>query len=164
VHLTAEVRYAADIARVGAMLADPDFVAAKVRASGALSQHVEVVHTSPDAFTVTTRRNMPTTGIPAQFRSLAGSSIEVRLVEAWEAQRDEERRGTIVVEIIGAPVRLTGTLRLTSGGDGSTTQYLDGDLRASVLLFASAVEDATARAVTEAAKAEERTAAAWLAT
>lgn len=163
-HVTAEVRYPADISRVGAMLADPDFVAAKVRATGALSQHVEVVHTSTDAFTVTTRRNMPTTGIPAQFRSLAGNSIEVRLVEAWEAQRGEERRGTIVVEVMGAPVRLTGTLRLTSAGEGATTQLLDGDLRASLPLFASAVEDATARAVAEAAKAEERTAVAWLAT
>ena len=163
-HLTAEVRYPADIARVGAMLSDPDYVAAKVRATGALSQHVEVVHNAPDAFTVTTRRHMPTTGIPAQFRSLAGNSIEVRLVEAWEAQRGDERLGTIVVEIIGAPVRLTGTLRLTPDGDGATTQYLDGDLRASVPLFASAVEDATARALTEAAKAEERTASAWLAT
>ena len=162
-HLTEGVRYEADITRVGSMLADQDFVAAKVRASGALSQHVEVVHTSPDAFTVTTRRSMPTTGIPAQFRSLAGSSIEIRQVEAWEAQRGDERHGTIVVEVTGAPVRLTGTLRLVAGPEGSTTQHLDGDLRASIPLFASAVEEATARAVAEAVKAEERAAAAWLA-
>jgi hypothetical protein len=163
VHLNEEARYEADITRVGAMLADEAFVAAKVRASGALSQHVEVVHTSPDAFTVTTRRSMPTTGIPTQFRSLVGSSIEVRQVEAWEAQRGDERHGTIVVEITGAQVRLTGTLRLLAGPDGSTTQHLDGDLRASIPLFASAVEEATARAVAEAVKAEERVAATWLA-
>lgn len=162
-HLTAEVRYPADIARVGAMLSDPEYVAAKVRASGASDQHVAVMQTAPDAFTVTTRRTMPTNGIPAQFRSLIGSSIEVRLVEAWEAQRGEERRGTIAVEILGAPVRLTGTLLLTSGDDGATTQHLEGDVRASVPLFASAVEEATARAVTEAVRAEERTAAEWLA-
>ena len=162
-HLTAEVRYPADIARVGALLADPDFVAAKVRASGASKQHVEVVRTSSDAFTVTTRRSMPTNGIPPQFRSLTGSTIEVRLVEAWEAQRGQERRGTLVVEIIGAPVRLTGTLLLTED-DGATTQHLEGELRASVPLFASAVEEATAQAVAEAVRAEERTAAEWLAT
>lgn len=162
-HLTAEIRYDADIARVGAMLADTDFVAAKVRSSGALSQHVEVVHSARGAFTVTTRRSMPTTGIPPQFRSLAGSTIEVRQVEAWEAQSGDERRGTIVVEITGAPVRLTGTLRLVGDG-GRTTQHLAGELRASVPLFASAIEEATARAVDEAVKAEERAAATWLAT
>lgn len=161
-HITAELRYQADIARVGSMLADEAFVAEKVRASGALSQHVEVVHNSPDAFTVITRRSMPSTGIPAQFRSLAGSSIEVRQVEAWEAQRGDERHGTIVVEITGAPVRLTGKLRLVAGADGSTTQHLDGELRASIPLFASAVEEATARAVIEAGKAEERAGAEWL--
>ena len=81
-HLTAEVRYPADIARVGAMLCDPEYVAAKVRASGASGQHVEVVHNSSDGFTVTTRRAMPTNGIPAQFRSLTGSTIEVQIGRA----------------------------------------------------------------------------------
>lgn len=162
-HLTEEVRYEADITRVGAMLSDKDFVAAKVRSSGARVQHVEVVRTAADAFTVTTRRSMPTTGIPPQLRSLAGSSIEVRQVEAWQTQAGDERHGTVVVEITGAPVRMTGTLRLVAEPDGSTTQHLNGDLRASIPLFASAVEEATARAVAEAVRAEERAAAQWLA-
>src|SRR5450830_39439 len=90
------------------MLADSEFVAAKVRASGALAQSVAVVGTSDRAFTVTTRRQMPTTGIPAQFRALLGSTLEVRQVEAWEAPSGDERLGTVVVEIVGAPVRLSG--------------------------------------------------------
>lgn len=162
-HLSAQARYEAGVDRVGAMLADEEFVAAKVRASGALSQQVDVVGTRDEAFTVTTRRQMPTTGIPAQFRSLVGASLEVRQVEAWEAAQPDGRRGTVVVEITGAPVRMTGTMRLTAEPDGTTTHRLDGELKASLPLFGSAVEEATAEAVQAAFAAEERTARTWLA-
>ena len=163
-HLTAQARYDADLGRVAAMLADEGFVAAKVRASGAVSEQVDVVGGADEAFTVTTRRQMPTTDIPAQFRSFVGATLEVRQVEAWEPPDDRRpgRRGTVVVEITGAPVRLTGTLTLTEEA-GGTVQRLDGELKASLPLFAGAVEEATAGAVRSAVEAEERAAAAWLA-
>lgn len=168
-HLSATAHYAAGLDRVVAMLADEAFVAAKVRACGAVSQQVDVVRLDSGAFTVTTRRHMPTTEIPAQFRSIVGASLEVRQVEAWEAPGDDAsatpgRTGTVVVEITGAPVRMTGTLRLEPGADGvGTTQVFEGELKASVPLFAAAVEEATAGAVRAAIAAEERTAQAWLA-
>ena len=162
-HLSAQARYAADTTRVAAMLADEEFVEAKVRASGALSQHVDVVGSSDAAFTVTTRRKVPTTAIPTHFRSLVGTTLEVRQVEAWEAPEKGERRGTVVVEITGAPVRMTGTMRLTPEPDGGTTHRFEGELKASVPLFAAAVEEATAGAVRSAVAAEERTGAIWLA-
>lgn len=167
-HLSAHARYDADLGAAVRMLADEEFVAAKVRASGALSQQVDVVGGPDEAFTVTTRRQMPTDGIPAQFRSLVGGSLEVRQVEAWEPPSGPDaddrpgRRGTVVVEILGAPVRMTGTLRLVAADDGTTVQHFEGELKASLPLFASAVEEATAEAVRAAITAEERTAAAWL--
>lgn len=161
-HITAQTSYDADPDRVAAMLADEAFVAAKVRASGALSQTVAVVGGADEAFTVTTRRQMPTTGVPAQFRSLVGSSLEVRQVEAWEAAGPHGRAGTVVVEVTGAPVRLTGTMRL-EGGPGSTRVHLDGDLKSSVPLFGSVVEEATAQALRSALAAEEQTGRKWLA-
>ncbi|MCU1432271.1 MAG: hypothetical protein JWP95_1376 [Actinotalea sp.] len=161
-HLSARSSYEADLDRVGSMLADETFVEAKVRASGALSQQVDVVGTAAEGFTVTTRRHMPTTAIPAHLRSLVGASLEVRQVEAWEPAQGAHRRGTVVVEITGAPVRVTGTLSLAEEPPGTTTVTFDGELRASVPLFGSAVEDATADAVRAAMDAEERTARAWL--
>ena len=162
-HLTAEIRYPADITTVGAMLADADYVATKVRESGALSQQVDVVRTGTDGFTVTTRRQMPTDDIPPQFRSLVGSTLEIRQVEAWGAQDDDERHGTLVIEIPGVPVRVTGTARLVAQPDGTTVEHLAGDVRASLPLFGPAIEQATAGAVEAAVAAEERSAAAWLA-
>lgn len=162
-HLTAHARYDADLDRVVRMLADEGFVETKVRASGAVSQQVDVVGTADEAFTVTTRRQMPTDQIPAQFRSLVGATLEVRQVEAWEAPTPGERRGTVVVEIVGVPVRMTGTLRLEPTAEGGTVQHVDADLKASIPLFAAAVEQETARALEAAIAAEERSGQAWLA-
>ena len=161
-HLSVQAHYDADVDRVAAMLADPEFVEAKVRASGALSQQVDVVGGAGADFTVTSRRHMPTTGIPAQFRSVVGASLEVRQVEAWEGPEPGARRGTVVVEITGAPVRMTGIMRLVPEADGTTTQHFEGELKASVPLFSAAVEEATAGAVRAAIEAEERTGTAWL--
>ena len=160
--MTVQASFDASPDRVAAMMADERFVAAKVRASGASGQTVAVVGGPSEAFTVTTRRQMPTTGIPAQFRSMVGSTLEVRQVEAWEAPGAHGRAGTIVVEVTGAPVRMTGTMRM-EGTAGRTTITFDGDLKASVPLFAGAIEEATAGAVLAALEAEERTGAVWLA-
>lgn len=162
-HLSVEAHYTADPTSVGQLFADPAFVTAKVQASGAMSQQVDVVGDADEDFTVTTRRQMPTTQIPPQFRSFVGANLEVRQVEAWEAAEGDVRRGTVVVEITGAPVRLSGRMRLEPGPDGGAVHRVEGELKASVPLFAAAVEEATAGAVRAAFTAEEKTAREWLA-
>lgn len=163
-HLSAKTSFDASPERVAAMFADLDFIATKVRATGAVAQKADVVGSSVGRFTVTTRRQMPTTDVPAQFRALVGGTLEVREVQAWQAPAEgaDARHGTIVVEVTGAPVRLTGTLRMTSDG-ATTTVAIDGDLKASIPFFASAVEQVIADAMHGAVRAEERAGATWLA-
>ncbi|KQR16712.1 DUF2505 domain-containing protein [Cellulomonas sp. Leaf334] len=145
------------------LLADPEYVHQKVRASGAFEQHVDITGSAADAFTVTTRRALPTDQIPAHLRSFVGSQIDVRQVEAWEAPApDGSRVGTVVVEIAGAPVRLSGRTALTPTGTGATTVTYDGELRASVPLFASAIEQATAGAIRSALEVEQGVAREWI--
>lgn len=161
-HLHLSFDLAADAATVARMLADPAYVHAKVLASGALDQQVDVVGSDAAAFTVTTRRSLPTDQIPANFRPLVGSQLDVRQVEAWEAAAaDHSRRGTVVVEITGAPVRLTGTASLTPAGDHTTLVY-DGDVKSSIPLFAASVEQAAAGAIRAGLTAEGVVAARWL--
>ncbi|MDO8108532.1 DUF2505 domain-containing protein [Isoptericola sp. b441] len=161
-HVTAEARFGADPQTVAAMFADEGFVRAKVEASGALSHTAGVVGDPDSGFTVTTRRQMPTDSIPVQFRSLVGGTLEVRQVEAWEPAGSDGRHGTVVVEVTGAPVRLTGTMHLTGDAAGST-MAVAGELRASIPLFGAAVEKAMAEAVLAALTAEEGAARSWLA-
>lgn len=140
---------------VARLLADPAYVDAKVRASGAHDRHVDVTGSTTEAFTVTTRRSLPTAQIPAHLAGLVGASIEVRQVEAWEAAApDGARTGTVVVEIVGAPVRVTGRTALAPAGPGTTTLSYDGDVRAALPIFGAAVEAAAAQAVQTALDAE----------
>lgn len=174
-HLRATLHYDADLSRVAAMLADHDFVDAKLRASGAAWQQANVVGDAAHEFRVTARRHMPADAIPAQFRSFVGSTLEVRHVEAWGApSADGERAGTAVVEIVGAPVRFTGRMRLSvaptdaaagtpPGAPAGARITIEGELKASVPLFASAIEEASAAAFRAALDAEEETGRAWLA-
>ncbi|WP_456789366.1 DUF2505 domain-containing protein [Cellulomonas sp. P5_C5] len=152
-----------DVRAAAQLLADPEYVHRKVRASGALEQHVDVTGDPDEAFTVTTRRALPTDQIPAHLRGFVGNQIDVRQVEAWEAPAsDGSRVGTVVVEIAGAPVRLSGRTALTPTGTGSTTVSYDGDLRATVPLFASAIEQATAGAIRSALEVEQDVAREWI--
>lgn len=161
-HLSATTQLDAGLDRVTAMLADREYAETVAGATGATSYQVDVAGSADGAFTVTTRRQMPTTDIPTQFRSLVGSSLEVLQVDAWEAPEPEGRRGTVVVEITGAPVRMTGTLWLRQDGT-VTTRDVRAEVRASVPLFGAAVESAVTDALRRAITAEERVAADWLA-
>lgn len=162
-HLQVTVPVPADPRTAGTMLADPVYVRAKVIASGAEVLHVDVAPAEDGALTVTTRRALPTDQIPANVRAFVGSTLEVRQVEAWEpAAADGTRTGTVAVEIAGAPVRLTGTVALTATDGGSAITY-DGDLKANVPLFGSAVEQAAAKAVRGALDAEAAVAREWVA-
>ena len=146
------------------LLSNPDYVHAKVRASGALEQHVDITGSPDAAFTVSTRRSLPTDQIPAHLRSFVGNRIDVRQVEAWEAPADDGSRiGTVVLDIAGAPVRLSGRTRLVPAGPDSTTVTYDGDLKATVPLFGGAIENATAGAVRAALEVEQDVARRWIA-
>lgn len=121
-HLQVTLTVASSPAVVARMLADPVYVRAKIRASGAVEQHVDIVPGADGTFTVTSRRSLPTDLIPSNIRPFVGASLDVRQVEAWEAARpDGSRNGTVVLEITGAPVRLTGTMTLrgVDGADGA---------------------------------------------
>lgn len=163
-HLQVTLSVPTDARTAGTMLADPVYVRAKVRASGAEDLQVDVTPGEEGAFTVTTRRALPTDQIPPNVRAFVGSTLEVRQAEAWEPPAaDGGRRGTVAVEIAGAPVRLTGTVVLAGEGGASTITY-DGDLKAHVPLFGAAVEEAAAKAVRGALQAEEAVAREWVAT
>lgn len=159
------LRYPAEPARVVAMLADPDFSRRVIVAADGKPEAVDVTGdaTGIGAFTVTTRRAVPTDQIPAQMRSFVGASLDVRQAIAWGAEEDGIRRGSVAVEIVGAPVRVTGTTHLVASPEGHTVVEYDTQVRAQVPLFGAAVEEAAAGAVRHALQAEERVGLEWLA-
>ncbi|MBD5786423.1 DUF2505 domain-containing protein [Cellulosimicrobium terreum] len=170
-HLSVLQHYPAPVARVGAMLADEAFVRWRAEHSGGPGSQVELVDvtgTAEEGFTVTVRRTLPSDQIPAHVRGFVGGGLELRQAEAWEPERGGIRAGTVSVEITGAPVRLTGTVTLTSTTDPetgaeATVQAYAGEVRATVPLFGAAIESAAAGAVRSALGAEETAGRRWLA-
>lgn len=154
-HLHETFELPADVHRVARLLADPTLTEAVARRVGALDEDVEVVG-SPDAgFVVTSRLGLPTDGVPGALRGMVGARIEVRQVERWpSAAGDGARTATVAIEFPGAPVRVSGSVTLTPTGPDASRVVYDGDVRASVPLFGSMVEQAAAGALRQALEAQ----------
>ena len=159
--VTAQISYPASPEGVFAMLTDEAFLKQVCEATGAVKHEVDVQENSLGA-SVTTRRELPTDQIPDFIKRFVGKTLTVLRVDLWEAAApDGSRKGTITVEIVGAPVRMTGTLSLRPDGEG-TVENVDGDLKASVPLIGGKIEKATEPAIRSALRKEERLGLAWL--
>ena len=71
------------------------------------------------------------------------------------------RNGTVVVEIKGAPVRLTGSLRWRPKA-AARAERVDGDLKASIPLVGGKVEKAAEPAIRAAITKEQEIGIEWL--
>lgn len=161
--LSTEVRYPVDVATVAAMLGNPAFIDAKLRDAGASPEQVTVTPGAGGLTTIAVRSRIPTAAIPAHLRTFVGVHLDVRQVEVWEEADAGGRRATFAVEIVGAPVRMTGTITLLPDEAGGCIETFDGVVKASIPIFGSAVENATAGAFHDAVAAEERASHDWLA-
>jgi hypothetical protein len=164
VDFSAQVKFPASAVTVAEMFATEAYVMEKITASGAAPGTVEIVVGPGGAVTIATRRELPATEIPASYRSLVGSSLEIHEVDAWEApETDGGRRGTMAIEITGAPVRVTGTLELRPAPDGTSSLRLMGEIKASIPFFGKAVEKALAENVDRTVEIERQVGLDWLA-
>lgn len=134
-------------------------------ASGAADQDVLVDRTPDGAFTVLIRRTMPSTTIPAEFRSFVGKELTVKYTEAWEPPHATEvdRVGTFAMEIVGAPGHVSGAIGLTPR-DGGVDFLATGDVTVPVPIIGAIIEKAIAENVQRGFDSELAAADAWLAT
>lgn len=119
---------------------------------------------APGGITSVIRRSMPSTVIPANFRSFVGNNIEMRQTEVWSQTASDsaaDRTGTFNLEIVGAPVRIAGRLSLTDQGARSTLVY-SGDVSASIPFFGATIEKSVAQAITQVLADVERLFAQWI--
>jgi len=165
VHYTHRLTYPASVTVVGQMLADPEFAAfcAQQSTPDGQVEVVDVIGTAATGFTATVRRKVPASLIPIQFRALAGVELELRQAEVWEPEVGGERQGTVALEIVGTPLIMTGTVKLIPIDDGAAQIY-EGDIKANIPFFGSAIEAAAETPVREGLDLTERAGREWLAT
>lgn len=144
------------------LMSDEEFVVYRASVESTTVEGSVVDPASDGSLTITLRRTMPATQIPAQVRAFVGSRLEVRHVEVWEPPRPGRWFGTVAVEITGTPVRMSGTVSLAEAPEGCTVTY-DGTVTASIPLFGAAVEEAAVATLRTVLDAEEGRVRAWLA-
>lgn len=155
------IDYSAPVEDVFTMLATEVFQVSKCRATGALNQHVAIEHNGSSAV-ILTKRTMPTKKFPDFLKSLVGETLLIVQRDIWGApDAAGGRRGTIVVEVEGAPIRLQGTLALTPTGD-RCREDIAGDMKCSIPLLGGRIEKAALPAVQSAINAERRVGHDWL--
>lgn len=160
--ITDELAYPVPPDAVARMLADRDFVAEKCRAMLATGVEVTVEGDRTGAFTVTSSRVQPTDQVPESLRRFAGDGLTIRQVDVWQAPTGNGVRiGSVEVEIVGLPVRFSGSMALEPVSGGSS-QSVDGELKASVPLIGGKVEQAAAPAIEGAIRQEHRSGLTWL--
>lgn len=143
---------------------DEAFIRFKAHRGGSRLLQLDLTAGADGSYTSAVRRSVPSDQIPAQVRPFVGNELELRQTEAWAEPRNApggDRFGTVSVEITGAPVRMTGAVRLTATSTGSVMSYT-GEVRSSIPLFGAAVESAAADAIVQALSSEEAAAEEWL--
>lgn len=159
--LYSELRYDADPVAVFGMLTDEKFIARKITEAKAL-RHEVTVSRAGDRVTIDLTRVMPP-DVPDFVRRFVGDTIDVHQVDVWEpADVDGARSGTISLDMVGAPVKCTGTMKLARSGDASVVT-IAAKIKASVPMFSGKLEDAVHQGLVHAASIEERVGRAWLA-
>jgi hypothetical protein len=144
--LTVHHRFAADMPRVLAALADEAVARARAEASGASEVDVVVDTADDGTVTVSSRRVLPTERLDPGVRPFVGSSLSVRYSEAWAPPSADAASGTFAVEVAGVPGRASGTLELRADGEG-TSLAVQGDVLVTIPLLGGAVTTVLAQAL-----------------
>jgi hypothetical protein len=163
--ITETVVHPADPERTFVMLCDPGYQELRCQRSGALDQTV-TVESDGAAKVVTTRRHVPSTGVPDFARAFVGPQILLVETVRWGgSDADGEREGAMSLDLPGLPISFTGGVHLRVGSAPGTTDHIvDGDLEAKVPFMGHRIESAIAPHVSRIVRVEEQIAKEWLAT
>ena len=139
VDLHLEYPYEAPADVVWAMFIDPDFIRAKLEATGALEYElVDCAQTPDGGYCITTQRTVQAE-IPAFARKIFNPTQSMTQIEDWEADGGGTRPGEWRVETKGVPVTTGGPTRLESTDHGCV-QHIEGRIKVSVPLIGGRLE------------------------
>lgn len=157
--LSHTVTYAADVAEVFAMLADETFRQRSAVARGVLTADVSVVRTGPEDTGISVRIDQlqPTRGVPEVARRFVAETVRLVQLEEWS----DPSGGTVVVELPGLPVTVTGRVRLEADGD-RTHQTVEAEVDVRVPLLGARLAGFVGGLVAAGMDTEQQVGETWL--
>lgn len=160
--ITHRIEHPGSLARVYAMLNDPEYQRQRAERSGSL-EHNFVLDETPEAHIGISRRRMSTQDFPDAFRGFVGKTIDLVETIRWGLkERDDFREGAYTFEVEGTPVTMVGGVHLTQIENG-TAHVLDGELKAHLPLFSSRIEKAIQPLIEDGVELEDALGREWLA-
>lgn len=141
--LTTSGDFAAPCDQVFAILSDEAFQTSIADTPGSKASVVR----QGERTVITSLRVLPTDGLPDFVKTFVGSHLKLTETQDWgPAAADGSRTAALTVTIDGAPIRLDGTLALTSTPTGSQ-QAVTAELKARIPLVGVKVEQSAAPAL-----------------
>jgi hypothetical protein len=131
-----EQKYNASVAEVFALLTDPKWLEARSLALGELSAKVKAKKSAQGATLTMTRRVKRE--LPAIVAKVLPSESDLLFEEAWESDGEGGYDGTLAMDMVGQPVKMTAEFTLEAAGKGCIYK-IEHDTRCSVPLVGRAV-------------------------
>jgi len=137
--------YAVPIDAVVAMLRDESYTTAKYEAAGGAQIKIERVDATDDTLTVVSTR-VVTVDLPGFAKKVLKPTNTMRQTDEWTRDANGSWRGTVNVEVQGAPVKMQGTMRLEpADGGAATTETVDIRVEVKVPLVGGKIADWVAK-------------------
>jgi hypothetical protein len=161
--LSAEISYpGATPDEAFALVVDPKFRSAVCEATMALGYDVGIDETEGGGASVRVDRTMPAQ-VPDFVKKLVGETLDIRQTEDWSAPDAEGRRtADILVEVLGQPAKMTGTVVLEPTPDGCR-EFISGQVKVSIPFLGGKIEPEVAKAIVTGIKVQQKTGREWLA-
>jgi len=135
--------YDATVDDVIALFVDPDVVRARYEAAG--DRDIEILECGPAAgpsgegFVIRTSRTVDV-DLPGFARKVLKPTNTMIQTDTWSARDvDGARDGDFEIEVKGAPVKVSGQMRIEPTASGGTRHTVDGKLDVKVPLIGSKV-------------------------
>jgi hypothetical protein len=135
-----EQKYNASMGKVFSLLTDSKWLETRSLALGELSASVKAKKSGGGvALTMTRRVRRELPGLVAKVMSPESDLI---FEESWSAEGDGGRTGTLAMEAVGQPVKITAEFELVPSGKGCVYR-ITHKCKSSVLLIGGAIEKFT---------------------
>ncbi|WP_170169797.1 DUF2505 domain-containing protein [Nocardioides aurantiacus] len=154
-----EITYRASPDEVFAMLADEAFRRRSAVAQGVLTADVSIVRggRSEEGISVRIDQLQPTRGVPDVARRFVSETVRLVQLEEWS----DAAGGTVVVELPGLPVTVTGKVGLEADGE-LTRQHVEADVEVRVPLVGARLAGFIGGLVAAGMDTEQQVGEAWL--
>lgn len=159
-HITESFAYPAGLDRIAAMYAEPGYLLHRLDRRGVQDRRVDVSEDA-GATRIVVSLSADTALLPAAAQRFVKAGLSGTLTLDLAPRQGATRRGTLGLEVSGAPVAASGAVVLTDRGE-STEAAVDLDFSVKIPLVGGGIEKQAVGYVRGALETEPAAAQEWL--